>query len=89
MNTVTIYSLEICPICEIVKEQLREMGIPFIDKDMSSSDNIAELALNGVYTMNAPVIEISVGGSKKYFYDDLLDDDNLKDEIYKNLILCI
>ena len=91
MNTVTIYSLDVCPNCELIKEKMIEMGISYVNKDMSESDSIAELAINGVYTMNAPVIEIDNNGVKRYFYDKMLmeksDNDKtiLTDELYSAL----
>ena len=90
MNEVTVYSLDICPICEIVKNNIKKMGIKFINKNMSDSDSIAELAINGVYTRNAPVIKLTIENEDIYFYDDmLLDGDNLKEELYNLILICV
>ena len=72
MRQITVYSLDICPICEIVKTELKRLEIPFENKDMSDSDSIAELAISGVYTRNAPVIQIENDDGTNYFYDDML-----------------
>jgi len=83
MKQITIYTLDICPICEMVKEQLKKLGIVYIEQDMSSSESMAELAVNGVYTRNAPVVEIEYDAVRKYFYDDRLLE---KDEIGRTLL---
>jgi len=72
MRQITVYSLDICPICEIVKTELKRLELPFENKDMSDSDSIAELAISGVYTRSAPVIQIENNDGTHYFYDDML-----------------
>ncbi|MDI6718363.1 MAG: glutaredoxin family protein [Methanomicrobiales archaeon] len=53
---LTVYSLEFCPNCETLKDYLKSRGIPFIEKDMSSREPLAELRLHGVFAREAPVL---------------------------------
>ncbi len=53
---LTVYSLEFCPNCETLKDYLKSRDIPFIVKDMSSREPLAELRLHGVFVREAPVL---------------------------------
>jgi len=54
---LTIYTLELCPNCELLKEYLHGHNIPFIEKDMSTAESLTELRINGVFVNEAPVLQ--------------------------------
>ncbi len=86
MTSVVVYSLEVCPICEIVKSELKSLGVEFVNKDMGASENISELYMNGVYTMNAPVVKITKCDLTDYFYDDAIFNKTNKDKLSEEIM---
>jgi glutaredoxin len=54
---LTIYTLELCPNCELLKEYLRGHGIPFLERDMSTAESLTELRINGIFVSEAPVLQ--------------------------------
>ena len=69
---IIVYRLETCPMCELLIEQLNQLNISAIIKDMQDSESMAELLVNDVYTQNAPVLKIN----DEYFYDKMIFDGN-------------
>lgn len=57
-SPVTIYTLEDCPHCEILKEYLQEINIPYREEDMGSAGPLTELRLHGVFVREAPILRI-------------------------------
>ena len=55
---ITVYSLEICPNCEILKNFLKANGLDYIELDLSLPENMTELRLNNVFVREAPVLQI-------------------------------
>ena len=55
---ITVYSLDSCPNCEILKKILKEKGIFFKEEDMSSAGPLTELRIHGVFIREAPVLRI-------------------------------
>ncbi len=55
-HNITVYSLDLCPNCEILKEFLREKGLSFSERDLSTAEALAELRINGVFVREAPVL---------------------------------
>ncbi len=55
-SVLTVYTLETCPNCELLKEFLKRKGIQFREEDMSSAASLTELRVNGVFAMEAPVL---------------------------------
>ena len=53
---LTVYALENCPNCELLKDFLKKKGIKFREEDMSSAASLTELRVNGVFAMEAPVL---------------------------------
>ncbi|MDD1677664.1 MAG: glutaredoxin family protein [Methanomicrobiales archaeon] len=58
ISPVTIYTLEDCPHCELLKEYLQENNIPYREEDMGTAGPLTELRLNGVFVREAPVLRI-------------------------------
>lgn len=54
---LTIYTLELCPNCELLKEYLTGHGIPYEEKDMSTAESLTELRVNGIFVNEAPVLQ--------------------------------
>ncbi len=57
-SAVTIYTLEDCPHCEMLKEYLQKHHIAYQEEDMGSAGPLTELRLNGVFVREAPVLRI-------------------------------
>jgi len=53
---LTVYTLEFCPHCDLLKAYLKEKGAPFTEEDMSSAESLTELRVNGVFVNEAPVL---------------------------------
>lgn len=53
---ITVYSLETCPNCEILKDFLKERGLSYSEQDLSTAEALAELRVNGVFVREAPVL---------------------------------
>ena len=64
---VRVYSLENCPRCEELKEQLKAYGIPYEEVDMGSPKWITEMRCNGCFYMEAPVMQIAEDDFLNYF----------------------
>jgi len=54
---LTIYTLELCPNCELLKEYLAGHEIPFHEMDMSTAESLTELRINGIFVSEAPVLQ--------------------------------
>jgi glutaredoxin len=53
---LTLYTLEFCPNCDLLKTYLKDRGVPFTEEDMSSAESLTELRVNGVFVSEAPVL---------------------------------
>ncbi len=54
---LTIYTLELCPNCELLKEYLTGAGLAFQERDMSTAESMTELRVNGIFVSEAPVLQ--------------------------------
>jgi glutaredoxin len=54
---LTIYTLELCPNCELLKEYLKGHGIPYQERDLSTAESLTELRINGIFVSEAPVLQ--------------------------------
>jgi glutaredoxin len=54
---LTVYTLEFCPNCELLKEFLADRGISFVVRDLSTAESLTELRVNGVFVNEAPVLQ--------------------------------
>jgi len=57
ITQLTVYTLEFCPNCELLKEFLAGRGIPFVVRDLSTAESLTELRVNGVFVNEAPVLQ--------------------------------
>jgi len=53
-----VYTTQICPKCRRLKNFLFDKGIEFEVMDMEDANTMTELFSHGVYTFNAPVLQI-------------------------------
>ena len=56
-SQLTVYSLEYCPNCEILKTFLKNGGHAFHERDLSSAESLTELRVNGIFVNEAPVLQ--------------------------------
>ena len=54
---LTVYTLEHCPNCELLKDFLKKSGRPYSERDLSTAESLTELRLNGVFVSEAPVLQ--------------------------------
>lgn len=83
MNDVTVFSTEVCPKCLKLKRLLKENEIEYKEERMDTTENIAELRFNGVFTNNAPVLAI---GETFYIHNDLFDGSEIKADFVKEIL---
>jgi len=58
MSNIIVYTLEVCPNCVQLKDALKNLNIKFVETDMQSPESIAEMRVNGCFTIEAPVLQI-------------------------------
>jgi glutaredoxin len=73
----TVYSLEFCPHCEVLKDYLDKAGIAYNVLDLSTPEALTELRMNGVFVQEAPVLQINKTflTSADLFVDEALQED--------------
>ena len=54
---IKIYTTSICPKCQRLKNHLELLGIEYKTLDMESPAGRTELAYNGVFALEAPVLQ--------------------------------
>jgi glutaredoxin len=52
-----VYTLELCPNCDLLKGFLKKNGHPYIERDLSTPESLTELRVNGVFVNEAPVLQ--------------------------------
>ncbi|MFW5987341.1 MAG: glutaredoxin family protein, partial [Methanohalophilus sp.] len=62
------YTTDVCPKCARLKATLKENNVQFEEADMTSAEALTELRINGVFTSEAPVLQIG---------DDFLTSDSI------------
>ncbi|MCP1662371.1 MAG: glutaredoxin family protein [Methanocalculus sp. MSAO_Arc1] len=58
IDTIIVYSLEVCPNCEILKQYLQNNTIPYRERALDDPEVLTDLRMNGVFVMEAPVLQI-------------------------------
>ena len=56
-SQLTVYSLEYCPNCEILKTFLKKGEHMFDERDLSTAESLTELRVNGIFVNEAPVLQ--------------------------------
>ena len=73
----TVYTLEFCPHCEILKDFLGRAGISYTILDLSTAEALTELRMNGIFVQEAPVLQIEktfLTSSDLFANETLLED---------------
>lgn len=52
-----VYSLELCPNCDLLKGFLKKKGFSYSERDLSTAESLTELRVNGVFVNEAPVLQ--------------------------------
>jgi glutaredoxin len=82
-HNITVYSLELCPHCEILKNFLEERGVSYSERDLSTAEALADLRINGVFVREAPVLQC---GNRFLVSDDMFNGSGLREEIVLSFI---
>ena len=53
-----VYTLELCPNCDMLKSFLKKKGHKYSERDLSSAESLTELRVNGVFVNEAPVLQV-------------------------------
>lgn len=80
---IRVYTTKICPNCKKVKEFLAAEGEAYEEVDITTTEALTELRMNGVFTLITPVVQI---GSVFLTHNDLFNGDELRKERIKELI---
>ncbi|MCP1714961.1 glutaredoxin [Methanocalculus alkaliphilus] len=57
-KNIIVYSLEVCPNCEILKNYLQIKGVDYAEISLDDPEALTDLRMNGVFVMEAPVLQI-------------------------------
>ncbi len=55
-SEIVVFSLPVCPKCELVKAALQAAGIVYGEMGMDTAEGITELRVNNCFAMGAPVV---------------------------------
>ena len=83
MSGIIVYTTKICPNCKTLKQILKESGIVFAETDMTTPAALTELAMNNVFTMSAPVLQVQ---DNFYTVDDIMDGDSVDRQKVESLV---
>lgn len=81
---VTVYTTEVCPKCQRLKTFLQEQGIPFQAIDMQSPEGQTELKFNGIFTLEAPVLQV---GEEFYLSKQLFKGNEISEETKSRIMI--
>ena len=83
-SQLVVYTLELCPNCDLLKGFLKKNGIAYSERDLSSAESLTELRVNGVFVNEAPVLQI---GEDFFTSADLFPTGKLDEKHIAKLIL--
>ena len=83
MPDISIYSTSNCPNCRVLKQSIEKMNLEFKEFDMSTPESLTELRMNGVFTMAAPVLQVS---NRFYTYEQLFTQDGIDKKKLESII---
>jgi len=80
---ITVYTLEVCPNCELLKLCLKKLDVSYNERDMAGAEALTDLRLNGVFAMEAPVFQVN----NQYFESkDIFENGNVNESFVANLV---
>lgn len=81
---ITLFTLEVCPNCDLLKKTLDKNGIEYTTLDAQSIIGQTELKVNGCFASEMPVIMIGDGDEFLEQFD-IFFKGNVKEEIIERL----
>lgn len=71
--TVTIFTMEVCPNCEMLKAALNQKEIKYKELAADTAEGITEMKFNGCFAMEMPVVflEATNGENQWLEHEDL------------------
>ena len=81
---IVVYSLELCPNCDQLKEYLARSGFSFRECDMSSAESLTELRVNGIFVQEAPVLQV---GRRFLTHTDLFSAGTIREDRLRPLLM--
>ena len=80
---VVVYTTPVCPRCAALKEWLKQRGVEYEEKNMEDSEVMAELVMDNVFALSAPVLKV---GDRYLLEDDLFEEDKLKADVVEEVL---
>jgi glutaredoxin len=79
MTELIVYSKDKNPLCEELKDALKEVGVHYQEVDIRNPEAITELRNNGCFALEPPVIQVVHASRSPWFLknDDLFWDGRL------------
>lgn len=78
-----VYTLDLCPNCELLKDFLRSRGADYIERNLMSAEAMTELRLKGIFVQEAPVLQT---GEQFYTTKELFPGNSLDEEFVSGVI---
>lgn len=75
---VKVYTTSVCPRCKMLKRFLSEKGVEFTEESLEQPETVAELRINGVFVMEAPVLQVD---DTYYTPEELFEDEVLNEQL--------
>ena len=83
MTEVLIYTTNNCPNCRVLKKFLETKNVQYREVDMATPAALTELRMNGVFTMSAPVLQVS---NRFYTAKDLFSQEKIDQSKLETLL---
>jgi len=80
---LVVYTLDLCPNCELLKDFLSSKGADYIERNMMSAEAMTELRLKGVFVQEAPVLQV---GEQFFTTKELFPGNSLNEEFVSGVI---
>lgn len=80
---VTVYSLPVCPNCNLLNELLKRWGVTHKEESLDTPAARTKLLMHAVFTAVAPVLQV---GEKFYTYDTLFPNNTLDERKVAELV---
>lgn len=81
---IRVFSTTVCPKCKRLKKFLDELGVKYVSMNMEAPEDMAELFHAGVFTYNAPVLNV---GNEYITSNGLFQGGKLNELYVKELVL--
>lgn len=75
---IKIYTTSVCPKCQRLKAYLDKLGIEYQTLDMETAEGRTELLYNGVFALEAPVLQ---AGSAFFTSREMFHGQDIREEL--------